>query len=195
MADRICIIQGHPHDNTGHFCHALAEAYAKGAADSGASVERISVGRISPTCLSNPADFATPPDDPGMVAARETILQSDHLVIVFPLWLGTIPAMLKAFFEHMYRGGFAISETSGDEWPKAKLGGRSARIIVTMGMPALAYRLWFLNAGVSNLKRLILGLPGIGPVRQTTIGGMGAMDDAGRQKWLTRVRDLGFSRR
>lgn len=195
MPDRIGIIQGHPHDNPGHFCHALAEAYANGASETGATVKQVDVARIAPKCLSDPADFSTPPDDPQMVAAREAIPGSDHLVIVFPLWLGTIPAMLNAFFEHMYRAGFAIEDTNEYEWPKAQLQGRSARVIVTMGMPAIAYRLWFLNAGVSNLKRLILGLPGIGPVRQTTIGGIGALDPAGRDRWLARIKDLGRSHR
>lgn len=195
MADRICIIQGHPHDDPAHFCHALAEAYADGAVAGGASVERVEVARIAPACLSDPADFLTPPGDPGMLAAREAILRADHLVIVFPLWLGTLPAMLKAFFEQMYRAAFAIGETAPNEWPKARLKGRSARIIVTMGMPAIAYRFWFFNAGVSNLKRMILGLPSIGPVRQTTIGGVGDLDRAGREKWLVRVEEFGRNRR
>lgn len=195
MADRICIIQGHPHDDPAHFCHALAEAYAEGARESGASIERVDVARIAPACMSDPADFLTTPEDPQMIAAREAILAADHLVIVFPLWLGTMPAMLKAFFEQMARGGFAIGESEGGGWPAKHLRGRSARIVVTMGMPGLAYRLWFLNAGVSNLKRMILGMSGIGPIRQTTIGAIGTLDQAGREKWLARVRDLGRSRR
>lgn len=194
MPERICILLGHPHSDSSHFCHALAASYAKGAETDGAIVERIDVGRIAPVPLADPADFATPPDDPRMLAAREVILRAEHLVIVFPLWLGTMPAMLKAFFEQMARDEFALG-VSKSGWPAQHLKGRSARIIVTMGMPALAYRLWFLNAGVSNLRRMILGMSGVGPVRQTTIGGIGNLDAAGRAGWLERVEALGRARR
>ena len=195
MANRICVINGHPDGDPGHFCHALSDAYSNGAAAAGLAVDRVDVAQIAPACLLRPTDFATEPTEPSMLAAREAIKTADHVVIIFPIWLGTMPALLKAFFEQMARGGFAISGQEGGGWPTQHLKGRSARIIVTMGMPAIAYRLWFLNAGVSNLKRLILGLSGMGPIRQTTIGGIGALDDAGRRKWLARVKDLGSAGR
>lgn len=37
---RIAIIQGHPDAGVKHFCHALAEAYADGARQSGYQVSR-----------------------------------------------------------------------------------------------------------------------------------------------------------
>src|SRR3546814_9849412 len=58
---------------------------------------------------------------------------ADHLVILYPLWLGDVPALLKGFLEQILRPGFAIDE--GSTGMSAKLlTGRSARIIVTMGM-------------------------------------------------------------
>jgi putative NADPH-quinone reductase len=98
MAQRICIIQGHPHATGAHLCHALADAYAKGAARVGAEVSRIDVGRLEPAPLGDPADFAAPPGR-AILEAQRTVAEADHLVIVFPLWLGTMPAALKAFFE------------------------------------------------------------------------------------------------
>lgn len=189
MTRTVCILQGHPDARAQHFCHALADAYARGAESGGARVMRLDVGHIQPAPLTSAADFDTAPDG-AMAEAREAIRQADHLVIVFPLWLGTMPATLKAFFEQMARAGFALGETSGG-WPEGRLSGRSARLIVTMGMPALAYRIWFLNSGVAVLKRLILGLAGVAPVRQTTIGGIDAIGPKRRQRWLDRVERLG----
>ena len=41
----------------------------------------------------------------------------EHLVIVFPLWLGDMPAVLKGFFEQVLRPGFAIGEAGqGRMW-------------------------------------------------------------------------------
>jgi putative NADPH-quinone reductase len=54
-------------------------------------------------------------------------------------WHGTMPALLKGFLEHIFRPGFAM-EYRKDSFPKRLLAGRSARVIVTMGMPVLMYR-------------------------------------------------------
>src|SRR3546814_10287671 len=76
---------------------------------------------------------------------------ADHLVILYPLWLGDVPALLKGFLEQILRPGFAIDE--GSTGMSAKLlTGRSARIIVTMGMPAPIYRLFFRAHSLKSLE-------------------------------------------
>ena len=192
MTRTVCIIQGHPDPDPARFCRALADAYARGAAGAGAEVVQLDVARIRPAPLESAAAFETAPEG-AMAGARAAIARADHLVVIFPLWLGTMPAALKAFLEQMARAGFALDQSCG--WPEARLKGRSARVIVTMGMPALAYRLWFLNSGVAVLKRLILGLSGVAPVRQTTLGGIEAVGADKRARWLARVEALGRSLR
>lgn len=187
MPRRIAIIEGHPDRGTAHFCHALAEAYARGAAEAGAEVTRLDIARIAPEPLASEAEFDTEPGG-AMAGARAAIAAADHIVVVFPLWLGTMPARLKAFFEQMARAGFALGPAaSATAWPERRLEGKSARIYVTMGMPGLVYRVWFLNSGVAVLKRMILGMAGVAPIRQRTIGGIEAMSDAKRQGWLARA--------
>lgn len=188
---RIFVLNAHPHGDSAHYCHALASAYEAGARSAGHDVRRMNLASIAPEMLLDPADFDTPPTRPAMLTAREAVADAQHIALVFPLWLGTVPAALKAFFEQLARGGFAIEQDPQGGWPVQHLKGRSARIIVTMGMPALAYRLWFLNAGVSNLRRLILGLSGVSPIRQTTIGGIGAMTGQRRARWLAKIEALG----
>ena len=71
------------------------------------------------------------------------------------------------------------------------LKGRSARIVVTMGMPALAYR-WFFGAhSLKNLERNILKFVGIKPIRESLVGLVAAKDDKGREKWLAKMEALG----
>src|SRR3546814_11507474 len=50
------------------------------------------------------------------------------------------------------------------------LDGRSARIIITMGMPAWVFSWIYLGHGVKVLSRNILGLCGIAPVRTSLFG-------------------------
>jgi putative NADPH-quinone reductase len=75
-------------------------------------------------------------------------------------------------------------------WPRP-LRGKSARIIVTMGMPALVYRWYFGAHGLKNLERNILGFVGIKPVRATLIGLIDNIDAKKRERWLRKVETLG----
>jgi putative NADPH-quinone reductase len=189
---RIVVIQGHPDPRGGHFCHALAEAYAGGAREGSHMVETIAVAKLDFSLLRTAEEWhATPPPD--IRLAQEAVARSDHLVIIYPLWMGSPPALLQAFFEHLFREGFAVQPAGpGGGMPKKLLGGKSARVIVTMGMPAAAYRWFFLAHSLRSLKRNVLGLCGIAPVRDTLIGGVEAPGaDSARRGWLEKVKALG----
>lgn len=190
MARRIALIQGHPDPEGGHFCHALADAYAAGANRAGHEVRRIEVATLDFPLLRTQADFENGEPVEDIAAAQATIGWAEHLVIVYPLWLGTMPALTKAFLEQVFRPGFAFSyETAG--WPKKKLKGRSARVIVTMGMPGWAYRWIYRAHSLRSLERNILRFVGIGPVRDTIIGMVEAPKPDKRQASLKRMGALG----
>ena len=48
-------------------------------------------------------EHAAVPDE--LKDTAEAIVWAEHIVFVFPLWLGTMPAMLKAFLEQVMRPG------------------------------------------------------------------------------------------
>jgi putative NADPH-quinone reductase len=190
MSKTVCIIQGHPHGEGRHLCHAIAEAYAAGAKKAGAEVSRIDLGNLIIPMLRDPADFLTAPPK-AIESAQNAIIGSQHLVVVYPLWLGTMPAVVKAFFEQLCRKGFAVEADSKGGWPKQMLKGRSARVIVTMGMPATAYKLMFGAHGVRGFESSILGMAGIKPIRETLIGGVGALNRRSVEQLFARMRRLG----
>lgn len=47
--------------------------------------------------------------------AQATIAWAEHLIIVYPLWLGSMPAVLKAFLEQAFRPGFALAKAGADK--------------------------------------------------------------------------------
>lgn len=189
MANSICVIQGHPHAGGKHLCHALAAGYIAGAKSAGARVETVDLGELNVDFLRNPADFLTPP--PAVIVdAQGRVQRCKHLLVIYPLWLGTMPAIVKAFFEQLSRNEFAIS-SGGERWPRQMLKGRSGRVVVTMGMPAAAYRLIFGAHGVRGFESGILGMAGFNPVRETLIGGVGAVKPAHADQLIKRLRDLG----
>ena len=128
----------------------------------------------------------------GLREAQEAIRWAEHLVIVFPIWLGTMPALLKAFFEQVLRPGFAMEVGGPGRWNKL-LTGRSARLIVTMGMPAFLYRWYFRAHGIRSFERNVLDFVGIGPTHETLIGMVEGRDAGTRQRWLAKVSELGRS--
>lgn len=192
MAKRIVIIQGHPDAGARHFGHALADEYAKGAEDGGHDVRRIDVAALDFPLLRTKEDFekGVPPD--AIKVAQEAIKWADHLVILYPLWLGSMPALLKAFLEQVLRPGFAFEYQKSGGMAKKLLTGKSARIVVTMGMPAFVYRWIFFAHSLKSLKRNTLWFCGIGPVRSTIIGSIEGLREQQRMGWLDELRGLGM---
>ncbi|WP_308909927.1 NAD(P)H-dependent oxidoreductase [Pseudokordiimonas caeni] len=191
MGRNILILQGHPDGRGGHFCHALASAYAESAAKAGHTVRTVEIARLEGLAfMTDPADFAKPAPAP-IAAVQQAVMECDHIVIIFPLWLGMLPAILKAFLEQLSRAEFALGANDKGGWPAQNLKGRSAHVIVTMGMPAFAFRLFFRAHGVKALETAFLRISGIKPVKNTYIGGVEAIGDKGRQKWLERIRNAG----
>jgi putative NADPH-quinone reductase len=192
MSRRILIVVGHPDPSPDRLCRGLAKAYGEGAEKAGHAVRRVDLAVLEFPMLRTMQEFEHGALPVELKDAAEAIVWAEHIVFVFPLWLGTMPALLKAFLEQVMRPGtaFAYPDTGGG-FTKTLLRGRSARVVVTMGMPSVVYRLWFLGHGIAGMKRSILHFVGITPVRETLFGMVAGASDATRAKWISQMRNLG----
>lgn len=192
MSKQVLIIQGHPDPAAQHYGHALAQAYQAGAEEVGHGVEMLSVAQLDFSLLRTQAEWMKDEPAPDIRKAQQAIAKADHLVFIYPLWLGSMPALLKGFLEQALRPGFAVGhpERPGDYAKLLK--GKSARIVVTMGMPAFVYRWFFRAHSLKSLERNILKFCGIKPIRESLIG-MVEGSAAHREKWLGKMRALGRS--
>ncbi|WP_298832948.1 NAD(P)H-dependent oxidoreductase [uncultured Piscinibacter sp.] len=188
---RILIIQGHPDVTEVHLGHALAQAYAAGASAAGHQVRTATPAQLDFPLLRSQKEWEQGPLPLALQKPQDDIAWAQHLVLCFPLWMGDMPALLKGFFEQVARPGFAFRTADGNPFGQKGLAGRSARVVVTMGMPALVYRHYFRAHSVKSLERNILGFVGISPVHETLIGQVDSLDEAGRAKWLARLAALG----
>src|SRR5215204_6174374 len=141
MPNSILIIDGHPDPDPGRFCHALARSHEHGARAAGREVRILRLAELNLPTLRSRQEWETGMVPEAVRSAQQAIIAAQHLVIIYSLWLGSIPALLKAFFEQAFPPGFAIKVGSRTLWP-GKLTGKSARVVITMGMPAYIYR-WF----------------------------------------------------
>lgn len=197
-ARRILIVQGHPDASAPHLCHTLAQAYADGARSAGHALRTVHVAALDFPLLRSQREWEQGALPPTLQAAQDDIAWAEHLVFFFPLWLGDMPALLKGFLEQVARPGFAFKAAAGQgDTPFSRKGlkGRSARLVVTMGMPAFVYRWFFLAHSVRSLERNVLGFVGIRPVRATLVGGVEQLGESGIRQWQRTMQGLGVQAR
>jgi putative NADPH-quinone reductase len=190
---RIAIVVGHARRDT--YCEALGLAYKRGAEAGGHVAELFVLSRMDFDPILHEGFSKEQKLEPDLQAAQDAIGRADHIVMVFPLWMGTLPAILKGFLERIFQPGFAVERDEGDTGYEPRLKGKSARVIMTMGMPALVYRWWYGAHALKMLKRNILGFVGIAPVRATIFGMVAIGSDAKRRRWLDQVEALGRAAR
>lgn len=66
---------------------------------------------------------------------QEKLAEADTIVIPFPIWWGTMPAVLKGFFDKVFLPGFAYTYNEQGEMVPVKLDGKKAVVITTMQTP------------------------------------------------------------
>ncbi len=194
-ARRILLIDAHPDPEGGHLTQALITAYAAGATQGGHVLRRIRLAELDFPLLRSQQAWQHDPLPVALQPAQDDIAWAHHIVLFFPLWLGDMPALLKGFLEQVARPGFAFSPEGGNPMGRKGLTGRSARVVVTMGMPALVYRWYFRAHSVRSLERNILGFVGMSPVDETLIGSVEGLGAEGVRRWCVRLRSLGADAR
>ncbi len=193
MKNKILIINGHPDEES--FNYAISEAYKKGAIKSGAAVEEIRVRELDFNLNLQFGYRKRTELEPDLVNAQEKIKWASHIVWIYPVWWGSLPAILKGFIDRVFLPGFAFKKREGSVWWDKFLTGKSARIICTLDQPAWYYR--WVNGRPSHyaMKKLTCEFVGIKPVRITTIAPLRLSKEAFRIKWLKKIEKLGEKNR
>jgi NAD(P)H dehydrogenase (quinone) len=173
------------------YCEALGEAYARGAEAGGHEARLFVLAKMNFDAILHEGYRREQPLEPDLVVAREAIRAADHLVFVFPLWCGDMPAILKGFIERVLQPDLLAVHAGKGDWKILK--GKSARVIMTMGMPGWFYRLWFGAHALKLFRRNILHFTGVKPVRATVYGMIEGVSDGTRREWLRETEALGHA--
>lgn len=186
---KILIINGHPDAES--FNAALSNAYKKGAESTGAQIKEINIRDLQ----FNPnLEFGYRKRtqlEPDLHKSQEKITWADHIVWVYPVWWGSVPAIMKGFIDRVFLPGFAFKKREGSIWWDKFLTGKSSRIICTLDQPAWFYSA--INGAPSHkaMKRLTIKFVGIKKVKISTIGPLRLSKPEFREKWLMKVERLG----
>ncbi|MDR3528919.1 MAG: NAD(P)H-dependent oxidoreductase [Rhizomicrobium sp.] len=191
---RIFLLDGHPDPSPERLCAGLVDAYAAGALRSGHEVRRFDLGMMTIPLVRSKTDFDNGKAQGDAARVQDAITWANHIVIVHPLWMGNVPAMLKGLFEQVFRHDFVLTDPT-DLKSKKRLQGKTAHLVVTMGMPSLLYRWYFGAHAVRAVEQNVLALSGIRPTRRTLIGSVEKMSDDTCDAWFSKMQAAGAKAR
>jgi NAD(P)H dehydrogenase (quinone) len=186
---KIAIVVGNPLRDS--YCEALGEAYRRGAQSGGHEAKLFMLARMNFDAILHKGYRRLQPLEPELAAARAGFGDCDHVVLIFPLWWGGMPAIMKGFVERILQPGLLAIQAAGAKASWTIFNGKSARIVMTMGMAGWFYRWYYGAHALKLLKRNILHMLGIKPVRSTIYGMIEAVGAEKRQQWLREVEALG----
>ena len=193
MSKKIVIVSGHPDKESYNF--ALAEAYKSGAETSGAEVREIVIRDLEFNPNLQFGYRKRTELEPDLLNSQETLKWADHIVWIYPVWWGSVPAIMKGFLDRVLLPGFAFKKREGSVWWDKYFTGKTSRLICTLDQPTWFYRL--INGSPSHkaMKRLTMNFIGVKSVKITAIGPLRLSKDEFRKKWIKKVEILGRKQR
>lgn len=185
----ILIINGHPDPKS--FNTAIVNAYIKGVERSNAAYKLITISELNFNPNLQYGYRKRTELEPDLQMAQKQILWAEHIVFVYPVWWGSVPAILKGFLDRVFLPGFAFKKREGSLWWDKCLSGRSARLICTLDQPGWYYRLFNGQPSHIAMKKLVCHFVGIKPVKISTVAPIRLSKESFRTKWLKKVEHLG----
>lgn len=188
---KILIINGHPSKDS--LSEALANAYTQSAMYSGADVRRINIRDLKFDPILHEGYKKIQSLEVDLKKVQNNLVWAEHLVFIYPIWWGTMPALVKGFIDRVFLPGFAFKYTKNSGFPERYFKGKTARVINTSGGPKLYYM--FVNPNKKIMKKPVLGFVGIKNVKFTHFGSMGKKLSQKRAKSIFgKVKKLGKKR-
>ena len=189
MGKKITIILGHP--DSASYCASMATAYQQAAIAAGHKVRLFKLGELDFDPILHQGYKVVQPLEPCLVEAQEAITWAHHLVFVYPIWWGAMPALLKGFIDRVLLPGYAFKYRKGSSlWDKL-LAGRSAELLVTMDSPPWYFRWVTRMPGHHQMKKAILEFCGISPVQVHSFGPVRSASTERLAQWVEKARQLG----
>ena len=188
MKKNILVLNANP--NKQSYTAAIAKSYTKSAKAAGHSVTELDLVDLDFDYNMMPGSDL----EPDLLKQHELIKAADHIVITTPLWWGTYPAVLKAYFDRVFINGFAYGHPNPNKWLENLLAvrllkGKTARVFVVQDQ----YRIVSLLHGNPfgwNMRLAIFFFVGINKSRYSYFTSARRSTDTRRQKFLAKTEKL-----
>lgn len=186
---KILVINGHPNDES--LNAQLATKYSEGALQAGHDVKVVHLSHLKFDPILHKGYQKIQELEPDLIQAQKDILWAEHIVFVYPMWWGTVPALLKGFLDRTFLPGFAFKYRKNDPFWDRLLKGRSGRIILTTDAPWWWNFFVNWNPSIRMMKTTVLEFCGIKPVGVTQFDSLKTRKPEEIEKYLKKTFALG----
>ncbi len=184
----ILIIMGNPKPQS--LCNDLCEKYAQGARKAGHNVEIFELNQMALDCAAPNAPDYIPPD--WAITQQEKVKNCDHIVLITPMWWGSMTAVLKTYLDQVFLSGVTFRYRDDGGYEKLAVG-KTSEVIITSDTPSFFY-FWLMGAPlVRTFKMHILEFCGFKFNRATMFSPTIKAKPQTISKWLEKAETLGAS--
>lgn len=185
---KIVIICGNPDADS--LTGSVLDHYQKGAEESGHEVVRFNLGEMKFDPILHKGYKEIQPLEPDLIKLQEAITAAEHIVIAYPNWWTTMPALLKGVFDRIWLPGFAFNFNKKNHKVEKHLAGRTARVFVLSGSHSPFKTWWKFGDYTNEIQYGILEFAGI-KTKITSYGPCEKVEDTCRNNWLKNIESLG----
>ena len=186
------------HPNGGSYCSAVMAAVEKGLKESGQPCRIINLdqeefdpvmrtkdliafagaGRIGEEALSMV--------DEQVMDYKKNLEWAEHLVMIFPIWWMTMPAMTKGFIDKVIFPAIAYNMDKGRLVSRLNI--RKVTVITTMNTPSQVYKDMFNNSLEGSLLKGTFRQIGITDVDWVSLNEVKQTSQEQRNTWLSEIQ-------
>jgi putative NADPH-quinone reductase len=188
MSKKILVLLGHPDADT--FTGSVADHYQAGAEDGGHEVRRINLGDLQFDPILHKGYKEIQNLEPDLSEVQESITWADHVVIVYPNWWCTMPALLKGLFDRIWLPGFAFNFNKETQKVEKHLQGKSARVFIIAGTHSPFATWWKYGDYTNEIQHGILGFAGFN-TSVSALGPTSKATDKSKERWFKMITKLG----
>jgi NAD(P)H dehydrogenase (quinone) len=185
---KIVIICGHPDADT--FTGTMLDHYQAGAEDAGHEVLRYNLGELNFDPILHKGYKEIQQLEPDLIMLQEALSEADHIVIGYPNWWCTMPALLKGLFDRIWLPGFAFNFNKQTKQIEKHLAGKTARVIIISGSHSPFKTWWQFGDYTNEIQYGILEFAGV-KTRVSSFGPSEHVSDDIRYKWIKEAEQLG----
>lgn len=187
MHKNILVLLGNPDSET--LSGKMADHYQASAEEAGHVVARLNIGDLSFDPILHRGYKEIQDLEPDLQDFQEKVRWADHIVIIYPNWWCSMPAILKGLFDRTWLPGFAFNFNKETGKVIRHLSGKTARVIIVAGTHSPFMTWWKFGDFMNEIQYGILSFAGI-KADVTAFGPSGKVSEERREKWITQVEKL-----
>ena len=190
------IIYNHPHE--GSFCSAIRDAVESGLHKGGHQHKTINLDKDEFDPVMREKDLGAfvkagrigeeglDGVDPIVLRYMKKLRWAEHIVMIFPIWWMTMPAMMKGFVDKVIFPG-VVYKMEGGELVSMLSSLKQVTIITTMNTPSDVYKDVFDNSIEGSLIKGTFNKIGIHDIRWISLNMVKQAGDEKRWLWLDEI--------